>query len=82
MPHHLVFDSELTTYDRLDRLDAAGITFITLRRRAPKLLAEIAGLPPSAWRTVKLEISSRKYRPPRYFEQPARPHKRDFHLHH
>jgi transposase-like protein len=77
-PRHLVFDSKLTTYDRLDRLDAAGITFITLRRRTPSLLAEIGGLPPSAWRTAKLEISSRKYRTPRYFEQPARPCKRDF----
>jgi hypothetical protein len=77
-PHHLVFDSKLTTYDRLDRLDAAGIIFITLRRRTPKLLTEIAGLPPSAWRTVKLEISSRKYRTPRYYEQKTRPHKRDF----
>ena len=78
VPQHLVFDSKLTTYDRLDRLDDAGITFITLRRRAPKLLAEIAGLPPSAWRTVKLDISSRKHRTPRYYEQKARPHKRDF----
>jgi hypothetical protein len=77
VPQHLVFDSKLTTYDRLDRLDAAGITFITLRRRSDSLLAEIAGLPPSAWRTVKLEISSRKYRTPRYYEQKARPHKRD-----
>ena len=77
-PRHLVFDSKLTTYDRLDRLDAGGITFITLRRRTPSLLAEIDGLPPSAWRTVKLESSSRKYRTPRYFEQPARPYKRDF----
>jgi len=34
MPRHLVFDSKLTTYDGLDRLDAAGITFITLRRRS------------------------------------------------
>jgi len=58
VPQHLVFDSKLTTYDRLDRLDAAGITFITLRRRSPSLLAEIDSLPPSAWRTVKLEIST------------------------
>ena len=52
LPRHLGFDSKLTTYDRLDRLDAAGITFITLRRRSPSLLAEIDHLPPSAWRTV------------------------------
>ena len=75
LPQHLVFDSKLTTYDRLD---AAGITFITLRRRSPTLLAEIDNLPPSAWRTVNLEISSRKHRTPRVYEQKARPHKRDF----
>jgi transposase len=78
LPRHLVFDSKLTTYDRLDRLDAAGITFITLRRRSPKLLAEIAGLPPSAWRTVTLDIPNRKYRTPRYYEQKARPYQRAF----
>ena len=77
-PQHLVFDSKLTTYDRLDRLDAAGITFITLRRRSPSLLAEIKHLPPSAWRTITLDISSRKHRTPRVYEQKARPHKRDF----
>jgi transposase len=76
LPQHLVFDSKLTTYDRLDRLDAAGITFITLRRRSPRLLAEVANLPPSAWRTVELQMSNRKYRTPRFFEQKARPHKR------
>src|SRR6266852_8486308 len=79
LPQHLVFDSKLTTYDGLDRLDAAGITFITLRRRSPSLLAEIDHLPPSAWRTVTLEISSRKHRTPRVYEQKARPHKREVH---
>jgi len=78
LPQHLVFDSKLTTYEGLDRLDAAGITFITLRRRSPSLLAEIANLPPSAWRTVNLEISSRKHRTPRVYEQKARPHQRTF----
>jgi transposase len=72
-PQHLVFDSKLTTYAGLDRLDAAGITFITLRRRSPKLLAEVADLPASAWRTVALDIPHRKYRNPRFYEQKARP---------
>jgi len=78
LPRHLVFDSKLTTYDGLDRLDAAGITFITLRRRSPSLLAEIDHLPPSAWRTVNLDISSRRHRTPRVYEQQARPQKRTF----
>ena len=76
-PQHLVFDSKLTTYQGLDRLDAAGITFITLRRRSPKLLAEAAHLPASAWRTVELDLP-RKYRNPRFFEQKARPLQRAY----
>ncbi|MDI7270001.1 MAG: hypothetical protein QME96_18575, partial [Myxococcota bacterium] len=66
---HLVFDSRLTTYDGLGRLDKMRITFITLRRRSPKILREIALLPRSAWRTVKLDVPSRKYQTPRVHEQ-------------
>jgi hypothetical protein len=77
-PQHLVFDSKLTTYAGLDRLDAAGITFLTLRRRSPKLLAEVADLPASAWRTVELDIPHRKYRNPRFYEQKARPLQRAY----
>jgi len=77
-PQHLVFDSKLTTFAGLDRLDEEGITFITLRRRSPALLKEIANLPPSAWRTVNLDVPHRKYRAPRVYEQKARPGKRTF----
>jgi hypothetical protein len=48
-PQHLVFDSKLTTYEQLDRLDAQGIIFLTLRRRSANLLAEINDLPQSTW---------------------------------
>jgi hypothetical protein len=68
-PRHLVFDSRLTTYANLARLDEWGITFITLRRRSPKLLREIALLPRSSWRTVELDVPTRKYKTPRVFEQ-------------
>jgi hypothetical protein len=77
-PPHLVFDSKLTTYAGLDRLDAEGITFITLRRRSPKLLAEVADLPASAWRTTELDVPNRKYRHPRYYEQKTRPLQRAY----
>ena len=69
VPRHLVFDSKLTTYANLARLDRMVITFITLRRRNPKLLAEVASLPPSAWRTVTLDVPTRKYKTPRVYEQ-------------
>jgi hypothetical protein len=68
-PRHLVFDSRLTTYTNLAKLDKMGISFITLRRRSPALLKEIALLPRSAWRTVELDVPTRKFRFPRVYEQ-------------
>jgi hypothetical protein len=70
-PRHLVFDSRLTTYAHLARLQQLGITFITLRRRSPALLTEIEHLASSAWRRVTLEVPARKYKTPKVFEQPV-----------
>jgi len=71
-PEELVFDSGLTTYAHLAQLDEMGVLFITLRRRSPKLLKEIALLPRAAWRTVELDVPTRKYRTPRVYEQKIR----------
>jgi hypothetical protein len=69
-PKHLVFDSKLTTYANLVRLDKElHIDFITLRRRFPKLLQEVYSLPRSAWRQVDLDVPTRQYRTPRVWEQ-------------
>lgn len=68
-PTHLVFDSRLTTYAGLARLDDLGVRFITLRRRSPKILDEIRQLPSSAWRRVTLDVPARKYRTPRVWEK-------------
>src|SRR5213593_131997 len=78
LPRHLVFDSKLTTYESLARLDKMHIFFITLRRRSPKLLKEIVLLPRSAWRAVELDVPTRKYRTPRVYEQSIRLEGRDF----
>jgi len=78
LPQHLVFDSRLTNYPQLDRLDQQGVIFITLRRRTRNLLAEISDLPPSAWRTVNLDVPNRKYRTPQAYEQKVRLLERTF----
>ena len=70
-PRHLVFDSRLTTFAHLARLDRVGIPFITLRRRSAALLSEIQRLAPSAWRRLTLEVPARKFKTPRVFEQPV-----------
>jgi hypothetical protein len=69
LPRHLVFDSRLTTYAHLARLDKMGIDFITLRRRSSNILKEVVNLPRSAWRVVELDVPTRKYRFPRVYEQ-------------
>jgi hypothetical protein len=72
-PSHLVFDSKLTTYANLVRLDEElHISFITLRRRFPRLLKEVYSLPRSAWRQVELDVPTRQYRTPRFYEQPVK----------
>jgi hypothetical protein len=68
-PRHLVFDSQLTTYAHLGQLDDMGIDFITLRRRSPAIIKEVASLPPSAWRRIELDVPTREYKTPRIFEQ-------------
>jgi hypothetical protein len=69
LPAELVFDSKLTTYAGLAKLDGLGVPFITLRRRDKRLLEEVRSLAPSAWRVVTLDHVNRKYKTPRVFEQ-------------
>jgi hypothetical protein len=69
LPQELIFDSKLTTYPNLDKLDGQGVQFITLRRRGPKLMEELDARPRSAWRRIELHGVSRIYRTPRILDQ-------------
>ena len=68
-PPHLVFDSKLTTYTNLSKLNKMDITFVTLRRRTPNVLKEIANAPRSAWRKIELKNVARKYKTPKVIDQ-------------
>jgi hypothetical protein len=68
LPEELIFDSRLTTYANLSRLNRRHINFMTLRRRTPKLLAEIYATSASAWRSIELEGVGRIYRTPRILD--------------
>jgi hypothetical protein len=69
LPEELIFDSKLTTYANLSKVNRMGIRFITLRRRSPQLLDAIAKTPASAWRRIELESPSRAYKTPRVLDQ-------------
>jgi len=69
LPKELVFDSRLTTYAYLDRLNQRPIHFITLRRRTRKMLAAIWSQPASAWQRITLPALTRKYRTPKVLDE-------------
>jgi hypothetical protein len=69
LPEELIFDSRLTTYAHLGRLNQMGVRFMTLRRRSPKMMAEIAAEPLAAWRRIEIEGVSRTYRNPRILDR-------------
>jgi len=68
-PAELVFDSQLTTYAHLNRLNQQGILFMTLRRRSKKMLGEIWSRPASAWRRITLRSLTRTFRTPRVLDE-------------
>ena len=68
-PAELVFDSQLTTYQKLSELNREGISFITLRRRSEKMKREIYRQPDSAWRRISLPALTRIYRNPKVLEE-------------
>jgi hypothetical protein len=69
LPSELIFDSKLTTYANLNKLNRRGVQFITLRRRGPQLLHELASRPRSAWRRIELQGVSRQYKTPRILDE-------------
>lgn len=69
VPAHLAFDSTLTTYGNLKKLDDKGIVFLTLRRRDPSVVRDLAIQPRGAWRTVELDVPHRKFKRPKVIDR-------------
>lgn len=69
LPEELIFDSKLTTYPNLNKLNQQGVQFITLRRRSPQLLHELLARPRSAWKRIELQGVSRQYKTPRILDE-------------
>jgi len=69
LPAELVFDSRLTTYAHLDKLNRQDIRFITLRRRSKKMLGQIWSHPSSAWHRITLPALTRTFRTPKVLDE-------------
>ena len=74
LPEELIFDSKLTVYANLSRLNQMGIAFITLRRRSRRMLEQVWREPLSAWRRIQLKRVTRAFRTPRILDQQVELH--------
>jgi len=54
-PKMLIFDSKLTIYENLNKLNKDPIKFITLRRRGKRLLEYASSIPEDKWKKVNVE---------------------------
>jgi hypothetical protein len=72
-PAWVYFDSRLTTYAEMSRLNARGKTsFLTIRRRGSRILRGLARQPASDWRRAVIDTPHRRHRNIRYLEQTLR----------
>jgi len=60
-PKMLIFDSKLTTYKNLSKLNHDAIKFLTLRRRGKKLIEHVHHIPEQQWKTIDLDKPKRKH---------------------
>jgi hypothetical protein len=68
-PEWLYFDSKLTTYAELSRLNERGVYFATIRRRGPAILNRLKQRPTSDWVGAVIDIPKRRQKHIRYVEE-------------
>lgn len=68
-PQWLYFDSKLTTYAELSRMNERGIYFVTIRRRGTSLLRRLGQRPESDWTSAVIDIPKRRHKNVRYLEE-------------
>ena len=71
-PQWLYFDSKLTTYAELSRLNQRGVHFVTIRRRGARLVQRTLARPGSDWTSAVIDIPKRRQKRVRYLEQSVR----------
>jgi hypothetical protein len=68
-PSWLYFDSKVTTYPELHRLNERGIWFVTVRRRGEAAVRRLRRMPSAAWRQAVIDTPSRCGQRIRYVDE-------------
>jgi hypothetical protein len=71
-PQWLYFDSKLTTYEELSRLNEQQVWFVTIRRRGVSLLRRLEALPAAAWQKAVIDIPKRRHQQVQYVDERIR----------
>jgi len=68
-PEWLYFDSKVTTYAELSKLNRRGIFFITIRRRGAQILRRLQSLPVGKWERAVIDTAHRRHQHIRYVDE-------------
>jgi hypothetical protein len=68
-PEWLYFDSKLTTYAELSRLNERGVSFVTIRRRGPSVVKRLLARPAGDWTPAVIDIPKRRHKQIRYLQE-------------
>lgn len=71
-PEWLYFDSKVTTYPELSRLNERGVRFVTIRRRGSAVVERLRRLPASAWTKAVIDTPKRFHQEVRHVEEMVR----------
>jgi hypothetical protein len=71
-PEWLYFDSKLTTYEELSKLNQRKISFVTIRRRGPAILQKVNQRPDNEWKNATIDIPKRRNKKIRYLDELVR----------
>jgi len=69
VPAWLYFDSKVTSYPELSRLNQAGVHFATIRRRGATIVKRLRGLPAGAWHKAVIDTPKRFHQDVRYVDE-------------
>jgi hypothetical protein len=71
-PQWLYFDSKLTSYAELSRLNQRHISFVTIRRRGAAVVRRLPELPTTAQKKAVIDIPKRRHKNIRYLDETVR----------
>jgi len=66
---YLIFDSKVTNYQNLNKLNKEGVKFITIRRRGKNMIAKLDKIPAKEWKSKRVEMAGNKHRTLKVYEE-------------